>query len=85
MWAQEAFSGDIMNLKREADFLLTLLNRVAKKLVHKRLNVFSPSFELFFCKASMNNIIVFDIPMTSCSYCPMVAFTWPSAVSSSFW
>lgn len=50
MWAQEAFSGDIMNLKREADFLLTLLNRVAKKLVHKRLNVFSPSFELFFAK-----------------------------------
>ena len=50
VWAQEAFSGDIMNLKREADFLLTLLNRVAKKLVHKRLNVFSPSFELFFAK-----------------------------------
>lgn len=39
MWAQEAFSGDIMDLKWEADFLLRLLSRAVEKLVHKRLNV----------------------------------------------
>lgn len=55
MWAPEAFSGDIMDLKWEAVFLLRLLSGAVEKLVHKKLSVVRDLFELF-CKASMNNI-----------------------------
>lgn len=50
MWAQEAFSGDIMNLKREADFLLTLLNRVVKSWFIKDSMSFHLVLNFFFAK-----------------------------------
>lgn len=44
MWAPEAFSGDIMDLKWEAVFLLRLLSGAVEKLVHKKLKCCERSF-----------------------------------------